>query len=609
MEKFSLKFSKKKELFEKISTLSGGFKKPKPSPSKSKQASVSQTTSTTTSTTPNNSQNNNVKNTGNNKTKDNRDFSTEYYPTNPDKFKLTPNSGNEEKNKKLATNMLSKIKIKGDDKSWIKKELIDNKRFDYYDLYETFAIMNAFYNGKNCLSRVSLQNIIEKSNPKNIKELQELIKAVDLGVRWYKLKPEVVEELIIESRNLDDVIDAINELYKKLIGEYPTEKNLPEALTNPRLNIIMYSDSGAAETASGKILNDENATDFQKFWLWCLAIYNNNNIRKRDWGNIAKQTRNLTASGKDWDNIIKRLVEAKKIEDLKSTSKGRKPKVWTKTVHSKEDEYGDSETYLALKNERLNILNNYKGSLFNIKNEEFKMKPEDIEELEYIKDVKKDIKKTKNDIKELKDDIKDIKKEENKEEEEKKESSIYEIVEDYFGDDINFIIDFFNTSASEKKVFDSFIRSLKDSKYNKEETRSWNWHDLMLASGITTVDSFADLFQQIAKNIRYLKDETTENLCDLLKFFFVNFNTIKNAITYYLDSRAESVTAFTVLATEILDNENLNVDESIVGEMIQKLLSNYSLTKAVSIARELKDASDVFDYKKIEELANKIEEE
>jgi hypothetical protein len=573
-----------------------------------------------------------VKHKPNNKNKQNI-TTGEYYPTSKKGFKLTANTGDDDKNKHLATEMLKRLDLNREEKQWLYHNLIEvnPKDYDYYDLYKLFAYANVYNNEEKALKQVNLSEVIQKTDPETVEELKEIFDSIDFGITWYKVKPEYLEDLIEESKKINEsgFLANLEDYFQRIAGRSPDIGNMPKAFNNTMIDVALFSDSGVEDAQVGNILNPvENEKTFL-FWLWCFSICNNENyLKRKDWdfSKMCEKARGLISSGWTWDNIVKEFANVKSIRDIHPDQKGRGSKVTVKNVKGKKDD-GSTETFLDLQhNEFLNIAKKYKGSVYNIKNEEYKIPVSNLTDLEYIKKESKKNqiikqenknKKVKNEKINEKEDFKReipkkdlFKKEVTEEEKEiKKNASIYETVEEYFGDDINFIIDFFNTSANEKEVFDKFISSINKKENNGEETRSWNWHDLILAGGISRVDSFEDLFYQISKNIRYLKEEKTETLCDLLRFFFTNFNSIKNAITSYLDSRAKTVSEFIVLGEELLSNDKLDLDSGSLSELVKRLLSNYSLTDAILITRELEDVRDVFNYKRLQEIAEDVIEE
>ena len=472
------------------------------------------------------------------------------------------------------------------------------------DLYKLFAYANVYRNDKGCLKQVNLAKLIQDVNPTKVEDIKEVFDAVDYGITWYRLKPYVVEDIILASKNLDDYNNKINTVYEDIVGEYPQKITaLPQdTFSNPRLNIGLYSDSAVAETQAGEKTNKLN--EIGRMFLWCITLLNNDKIRSLNWKSIAKKTRDMSRAGYFWDNIIIELAHATKLADINVASAGRKSKVKATTRYTTNDDGEREEITVLQRNERMKLLKDFQGSLFNTFNENKGFSPSEIKDLEYLKEQKKT---KKNEAKEevdkeekevaLKNDIKKLKKEEDKKEEDKKEevldkeeeqisdnAKVYQNTEEYFGNDIDFILEFFNTSAKEQKRYDSFVKDIDKDKYNGEDTRSLNWHDIILASGVSRVDEFENLFYQIAENIRYLKKEKTEDICDLLKFFFTNFNNVRNSIDSYLESRAKSVSEFIVLGQELESNKKLRLDSDSLSEIIKKLLSRYSLTEAIAIA-------------------------
>jgi len=571
-----------------------------------------------------------VKHKSSNKNKQNI-TTKEYYPTSKNGFKLTANTGDYDKNKHLATEMLKRIDLNKEEKKWLYHNLIEvnPKDYDYYDLYKLFAYANVYNNEKKALKKVNLSEVIQEADPETIEELKEIFDSIDFGVTWYKIKPKNVEDIIKQAKKINEqnIKSDLEDYFLQINGRSSDINGLPKAFYNTMADIALFSDSGVEEAQIGNTLDTFKDKRSFLFWLWCFSICNNPNTIGKDFGEMAKKTRDMISSGWIWEDIVKEFANTESFNKIQTDRKGRKTKLTTQKRTVETDD-GESETFLELKpnNEFLNIAKKYKGSVYNIKNEEYKIPVSSLTDIEYIKKESKKkqvieqenkIKKTKNEKINEKEDFKReitkkdlFKKEVTEEEKEiKKNASIYETVEEYFGDDINFIIDFFNTSANEKEVFDKFISSINKKENNGEETRSWNWHDLILAGGISRVDSFEDLFYQISKNIRYLKEEKTETLCDLLRFFFTNFNSIKNAITSYLDSRAKTVSEFIVLGEELLSNDKLDLDSGSLSELVKRLLSNYSLTDAILITRELEDVRDVFNYKRLQEIAEDVIEE
>lgn len=461
--------------------------------------------------------------------KDSPKHKEEFYPNAKTGYELTER-GDEEKNKKLMSKMLTKMNLSGDNISALKA--LETK-FDSYDLYSVFAFGNVYDNEKGELNKVDMKKLLDVVNPKEINDVKMLFEAISFGVGLYELDPKLVEQLIIEATN-------------------PSVKGMG----NPFLQITTYSDSGAKT--------------FEGFKAWCEALSQNKGLASKDWGKVSDITRDL-AQTYDWDEIVEMVSSVKNMKELKSyvakeaetgplvtakrTGGGFEDPEYVLQKTKEKKKKGSKRGGFSGDSGRKPVWQRNEGNslpVFSVCNEEVVLRSSGLGgEDDLVKDVL------------FLDEAKKV-----------------------FGEGADFILSFFGQPL-EKKALEEALKNVSSSEQKKLAVL--NWHDIVLASGVTLVSDFISKVLEQIKDVLSKQKMDEDDLMDLFSFASVSFGDVADILSEYERSDFSNVSDFIAVCNAIIENELTDKNVVDVVEYAEFLTKYYNVEQCLELAEKIED--------------------
>ena len=375
------------------------------------------------------------------------------------------------------------------------------------------------------------------------------IKKVDLEKLLKTANPQKSEDLKVLFEAIAYGV-GLYELAPKDVEELIEKSAKPviSALADPFLQISLYSNCGAK--------------DVDSFENWCSALASNKKLSSQDWDKIASISNDL-AQTFDFSEVIEMVRSAKSQKELKQnvTKKAEGPSVDVVDVYITKDDKetglkkGDTVAYIQKGKDKK------KEGFVRIVNEEVLLQGE--------------ISREEQDLRE--------------------EEEYRSLLEKYFGDDSVFLDDYFSKSR-EKDVFKKVLENQKGNEVDLNMTRGLNWHDLVLASGVTTASSFFDdLFEPIYKYNTKAQGLVldSDELADLLASFISLDVETKDVLPLFRKTEIKDVDFLIDALNTLLGNDAIDMKVEEALDVLRFISKHYNEDETLELCEKVDDASQL----------------
>lgn len=453
----------------------------------------------------------------------------DFYPTPATGFELTV-IGDEEHNHRLATTMVDKMDIGAANKAFL-QSIIEEKRFPDYDFYSVCAFANVFDNAKKELSKVDLKRLVNAVKPKSVNDLKMLFESIAYGIGLYELQPEVVSQLI------------------EMAVNPPSQR-----LADPFIDMTTYSDFRAP-----------SVNDFLEI---AAAIEGNKKLGNMDWGKLSDIIRDLEQTY-DWDEIVNMVATAKSQKELKQNVTKKSDDVPIVDTESGIDKETGEQTDVLVKGDG----KRKKGK---------RKRPQT--DFSFESASKKDAKGR---IDLINEEL--VIRGGGETANDSDNERLKELAEMTFGVDSVFVLDYFSSEKDRSALLEC-LDGLGEKSLSS--FRKLDWHDVILASGITDASAFCSsiLVPFDKGNALDKSGLDSDDVCDLLSLCVVEGAPFIGVLSRFGESGARSVESFVDVSKAVVSNDALDLTIEETDELVSHLLKHYSPEEAVEVAEGIEDA-------------------